>query len=136
MTDRQFVAKLYQEGKSGIQVGNIVGLTYGRVYQILREDNVPKREPPPPKPKEPPPPKPQKDRVVDKILRFLADHPLSTVIQITEGIGHENQATVGALLSRLKTRNVVASSQRVSFHNSHKLWALASNEQDSQAAAE
>ncbi len=110
VNSREEIIRLYQEGKSGIEIANAVGLSWGRVYQILREEGISRlhrrlntrrvvRKIAP------------RDRVVDKILQFLKEHPRSTVIEVAAGIGHENQTTVRCLLSRMKKQEIVRSDE-------------------------
>jgi len=124
MIDRSTVVQLYQAGRSGIQIAEQFGVTYSRVYQILRAEEVPRRPCWRPKMIKAPRIKLHRDRVVDRILRFLEAVPKSTVAQITEGIDHNNQGTVGQILSRLKKQgNVVA--ERPEGENVSYLWSLA-----------
>lgn len=78
----------------------LYGMTYAEIRGPLPK---PVKEPPPPKP-----PKIKPPTVREKILGHLAAHPRSNIAQVTEGIGHSNQGTVGELLSRLKAGGVVA----------------------------
>ena len=109
MIDRSTVVQLYQEGRSGLQIAESLGVTYSRIYQILRAEEVPRRPCWRPKMPKAPRIKLHRDRVVDRILRFLATDPGATVAQITVAIDHANQGTVGAILSRLKRQGAVVS---------------------------
>lgn len=117
MVDRSVVARLYLEGSSGIEVAAKVGLTYGRVYQILRKLGIQTRPPQ----KAAPRAASRSPRVVDKLLAFLQAHPRSSVEDIAAGIAHPNRATVGQLLSRLKSEGRVSSETGNSFGY---LWSL------------
>ncbi len=115
---RQQIVALYRAGKTGPEVADKLGVSFGWVYQVLRQEKTPCRER---ERKEPLPPKLPEPRVVDKILDYLRMHPQSTVEKVARGVKHSNQATVGQLLSRLgRDGLVVADSRRGAF----RLWSV------------
>lgn len=100
-----------------MQIASQLGVSFGRVYQILRKRGVPTR---PPLRVERPLPAPKPPKIADKIIDYLKEHPRSSVVDIATGIQHENVHTVGALLSRLKKTGSVISESGNSFGY---LWA-------------
>ena len=120
MADHDAIVQLYLEGSSGTEVAEAFKISYGLVYKVLRARNIPCRT----RKRRAKPIKIRRDRVVDKILRFLGDHPSSTVGEITEGIGHDHQPTVGQILSRLKVQGAVVVSARSSDRTEPYRWSL------------
>jgi transposase len=112
------ILSLYFRGKRGPEIAKAVGLTYGRVYQILREYDIHRAPRKAPKVRI----KVRRDRVVDKIIRYLQEHPMSTVAEVAAGIGHENVATIRVILSRLKAQGEAVSDVR-SHASEPFLWS-------------
>lgn len=121
MIDPQKVVRLYRQGKTGPEIAQELGCSFARVYQILADAEVPRRRHKQPAKKLI---KIRPERVVDKILRYLREHPLSTVTEIAAGIGHENQGTVGQILSRLKRQGDAVVDERQHASEPY-LWSLA-----------
>lgn len=117
------ILSLYFRGKTGPEIARAVGLTFGRVYQILREYDIHRTSRRTPKVRI----KVRRDRVVDKIIRYLAEHPGSTVAEVAAGINHANVSTIRVILSRLKAQGVAVSD--VHNHTSKPyLWSLPDEE--------
>jgi transposase len=120
MADHDVVAQLYLEGSTGTEIADVLKISYGLVYKILRAKNIPCRT----RKRRAKPIKIHRDRVVDRILRFLGEHPSSTVGEITEGIGYDHQPTVGQILSRLKVQSAVIVSARPADRKEPYRWSL------------
>jgi hypothetical protein len=110
-----------------MEIAAELGITFGRVYQILRAENVPVRPKSAPKEELPSTPKIAPDRVVDRMLRFLTDHPGVTVTALAEGVDHPNPKTVGQILSRLKKAGQVVAVREPNAPF-HCLWSLPATE--------
>jgi hypothetical protein len=118
------ICELYQADKTstGMSVAQDLSISYGRVYQVLRAHKIPIK-PRPKKLRAPAPPKTPRDRVIDKIFRYLEKHPNSTVAEVARGIGHPNQGTVGQILSRQRVQGYVQALELEGAADPH-LWAL------------
>jgi hypothetical protein len=120
----EIICERYQADSTstGISIAQSLGISYGRVYQVLRAHKIPIR-PRPKKLRVPAPPKTPRDRVIDKIFRYLERHPNSTVAEVARGIGHPNQGTVGQILSRQRVQGYVRALEMEGAADPH-LWAL------------